>query len=261
MNGHQKHRLDALLAYVDEKEVATIKELADELNVTEMTVRRDVQILKDNNLVTQLHGAVLKKEKRETLEIDDDTYSILRTLSINQKEKEKIGKAAANLVKANDTIFLDIGTTSAFIAKALPINADITTICFSMNVFEELAKRNIKNIFVTGGFYHRDTEAFESDNALKNLDVIRANIAFIAPSGINMDVGLTAMTPYEVKIKNKMITYSKERVLVADSSKFSEIRPCFVSYFDKITKVITDKDLDKEWQEFFKENQIELILC
>lgn len=261
MNNHQKIRLDALLAYVDQKEVVTIKELSDELNVTEMTVRRDVQILKDNNLVTQLHGAVMRKDRLETLEINDDTYSVLKSFSINQQEKEKIGKEAAKLVKENDTIFLDIGSTSAFVAKALPVNADITAACFSMNVFEELAKRNIKNIFVTGGFYHRDTEAFESDNALKNLDIIRANIAFIAPSGISMDAGITAMTPYEVKIKNKMLTYSKERVLVADSSKFSEIRPCFVTYFDKITKVITDKGLEREWQEFFREKSIDLILC
>ncbi len=258
MNDQQKNRLDAIISYLNLKEFASVKELAAELDVTEMTIRRDIQILKDNEIVRQLHGAITRNPESS---FDIDSYSIMQTKSIREQEKERIGKEATKLIRAKDTIFIDIGTTAAALAKAIPLSADITAGCFSMNIFNELIKKKIKNIFLSGGFYHRDTEAFESDEAVNTLERMRANTAFIAPSGISMEMGLTAMTPYEAKIKSAMIANAEKRVLIADSSKFSEVRPCFISSFDKFNTVITDKGISDEWIAFFDNRNIEIHIC
>ena len=260
MNDQQKNRLDAILSYLNMKEFASVKELAAELDVTEMTIRRDIQILKDNKIVRQLHGAVTRNPDSQ-FDPDSYSYSIMQTKSIREQEKERIGKEAVKLIRAKDTVFIDIGTTAAALAKAIPLNLDITAGCFSTNIFSELVKKKIKDIFLSGGFYHRDTEAFESDEAVNALERMRANTAFIAPSGISMEMGLTAMTPYEAKIKSAMIANAEKRVLIADSSKFSEVRPCFISSFDRINTVITDKGISDEWIEFFNKRNIEIRLC
>lgn len=261
MNEQQKNRLDSILAFLDSTDFASIRELSVELGVTEMTVRRDIQILKDSGIVRQLHGAVSKNPDYAESSLSKQNYSIMQTESIKKQEKNRIGKEAVRMIKPGNTIFIDIGTTAAALSRAIPFGSDITAICFSMNIFEELAKKKLSRIYLAGGFYHSDTQAFESDEAVSSIKSIRANIAFIAPSAISMSTGITAMTPYEARIKNSIIENTEKRILIADSSKFSEVNPCFVSFFDKINAVITDRSLSDEWIGFFKDKDIELHLC
>ncbi len=261
MNSQQRGRLDFILSYLDSVEFASVKELSDKLGVTEMTVRRDIEILRNNGMIRQLHGAITRSIDQSGFKIKENSYDIMQIRSIKEQEKERIGKEAVRMISPGSIIFIDIGTTAAAIAKAIPAKSDITAACFSMNVFNELVKKNLQGIYLAGGFYHPDTQAFESDESVSSIQNIRANTAFIVPSGISMDMGLTAMTPYEARIKRMMTENADRRVLVADSSKFSSIRACFISSFERIDAVVTDRGLSGEWIEFIKASGTELHLC
>ncbi len=258
-NENKRARIQAIIAMLQQRNGASIKQLAQELDVTEMTIRRDVHVLQMNDLVNIFHGSVVLNPEKAA---DDGalTYNIFSSGGVMEQEKDQIGKEAAKLVEDGDVLFIDSGTTTEALVRHLQPGMDISAICFSLNILEELKRKKISKLIFGGGYYHPETQAFECDEMVQFISGIRANKAFLSASGISKSLGFTCVKKYEEKLKKTFIGNASRSIVLADSSKFDIVKPLYYGSFSQIDTIITDHRLGKEWQEYLAKEKVTCVL-
>ena len=256
--GKAVERKKQILNILNSRKLIFLNDLVTELGVSSMTVRRHLKILENSGAVTVHNGVVLLNEDPDIA--DDKHYSLHNASTRNIDKKRAIGNRAVKLINEHDVIIIDTGSTCEFIAKAIPKDLDITTICYTLNTFMEIYNKQSRIIF-GGGFFHKNSMMFESSESIQLISNNRASMAFISASGVTIDLGVTCENYYEQKVKIAAINSSLKKVLVADSTKFGKVR---VAHFAEITDfdiIITNDDLDPEFIDYFKENNISVILA
>jgi DeoR family deoxyribose operon repressor len=250
-------RMRTVADYLRDRNGASIRELARELGVSEMTIRRDLEQLRQENIVSLVHGAAIFKGASGAGEQLRD-YHLALEETINRNEKERIGRAAAAMVRDGDIIIIDIGTTTEYLARYLPPGSPITALCFTMNALNEVCKKKIENPIMGGGYYHANTQFFESEETISLVRRVRATKLFLSAAGVSRELGLTCANQYEVKVKQACIESSLKKILLVDSEKFDRIRPAFVTSLDRVDTVITDKGIDRRWIKTMEDMGIEV---
>lgn len=243
-----------IIEYLKENESATLDELCKTFNVSINTIRRDINDLEKQKAIKKVYGGVILYKNDETVPINIREEKYI-------DEKEKIGKCAADMVEDNDIIIIDAGSTTAQMIKYLKEKKNITIITNSINVVNESAKFNNINLVVVGGDYLRETNSMVGIDAINVIKKLNAKTAFIAATGISLNRGLSNSSMFEAEIKRSMIESADKLVLLADHTKFDLVSLVTFSKLDEIDYIITDKDINNEYSEFFKENNIELILA
>jgi DeoR family deoxyribose operon repressor len=236
---------------------ASIHELADQFAVSEMTIRRDLEALAQNNFVHLVHsGAVLS-----TSETSQPRYSLAEAGAHMAEEKMRIGRMAAKLVEAHDIVIVDSGSTTENLVKAIPNGLPLTLICFSLNVLVEAHRNESCKIVFAGGVLHENTLMFESPEGTQLVRRYRANKAFLSASGVNERLGVTCANPYEVETKKAAIASSLQRILLADSSKFERINPSHFAELADFQTIVSDTGLSEENVNRLREMGIRLELA
>lgn len=238
---------------------ANIKDLSKKLEVSDMTIRRDLRELSADNVVTLIPGgAVLKRNP--PIDTDEEKYLIQTAESVMLEEKIKISRKAASLVNPNDVIIIDTGSTTENLPKFIPENMPLTVICYTLNIlFNVYENKNWKLVF-PGGYFHNNTLMFESPEGIEVIKKIRANKAFISAAGVSEKLGVTCATDYEKETKKAVIESSDTKILLVDSSKFEKIK---ISHFADLADfdiVITDSGISEEWKEIIKNSGVKLYI-
>lgn len=253
-------RIMRLTQILRERNGASIKELALELNVSEMTVRRDLGLLGRDGIVSLVHGAAIYNSDANPGSLQR-VYRVRHERTVDNLEKDKIGQAAAKLVRPGDTVILDIGTTTEKLARHIPMRAPIAVLCFTMNTLVEIQKREVERLLLGGGTYHPHTQLFESPETIELIRRTRATKLFLSAAGVSEAFGLTCINQYEVGIKRACIDSSLQKILMVSSGKFDQICPAYFASLDQVDTVITDSGLREEWRSLLRERDIELILA
>ena len=235
-----------------------IKELAKILDVTEMTVRRDLKSLLETGDAVIVRGVAVYRPK--AVSVEAQVYSIEDQKKVMEEEKEEIGKKAAELLVVGDVVFLDVGTTVEKLVLSMEDNMQITAMCFAANTLFQLQKKNISQIIMGGGYYHPSSTVFESEAIIPIMNGLRATKAFIAPAAVDMDLGLTCSVPYDKTIKELEIKNSQKVIALITSNKFGKVKSTQFGTWNDVDVVITDKGIPKEWVDFFKDREIELFI-
>ena len=235
-----------------------IKELAKILDVTEMTVRRDLKSILETGDAVIVRGVAVYRPK--AVSVEAQVYSIEDQKKVMEEEKERIGKKAAELLVVGDVVFLDVGTTVEKLVLSMEDNMQITAMCFAANTLFQLQKKNISQIIMGGGYYHPSSTVFESEAIIPIMNGLRATKAFIAPAAVDMDLGLTCSVPYDKTIKELEIKNSQKVIALITSNKFGKVKSTQFGTWNDVDVVITDKGIPKEWVDFFKERRIELFI-
>ena len=235
-----------------------IKELAKILDVTEMTVRRDLKSLLETGDAVIVRGVAVYRPK--AVSVEAQVYSIEDQKKVMEEEKEGIGKKAAELLVVGDVVFLDVGTTVEKLVLSMEDNMQITAMCFAANTLFQLQKNNISQIIMGGGYYHPSSTVFESEAIIPIMNGLRATKAFIAPAAVDMDLGLTCSVPYDKTIKELEIKNSQKVIALITSNKFGKVKSTQFGTWNDVDVVITDKGIPKEWVDFFKDREIELFI-
>lgn len=235
-----------------------IKELAKILDVTEMTVRRDLKSLLETGDAVIVRGVAVYRPK--AVSVEAQVYSIEDQKKVMKEEKERIGKKAAELLVVGDVVFLDVGTTVEKLVLSMEDNMQITAMCFAANTLFQLQKKNISQIIMGGGYYHPSSTVFESEAIIPIMNGLRATKAFIAPAAVDMDLGLTCSVPYDKTIKELEIKNSQKVIALITSNKFGKVKSTQFGTWNDVDVVITDKGIPKEWVDFFKDREIELFI-
>lgn len=235
-----------------------IKELAKILDVTEMTVRRDLKSLLETGDAVIVRGVAVYRPK--AVSVEAQVYSIEDQKKVMEEEKEGIGKKAAEILVVGDVVFLDVGTTVEKLVLSMEDNMQITAMCFAANTLFQLQKKNISQIIMGGGYYHPSSTVFESEAIIPIMNGLRATKAFIAPAAVDMDLGLTCSVPYDKTIKELEIKNSQKVIALITSNKFGKVKSTQFGTWNDVDVVITDKGIPKEWVDFLKDRDIELFI-
>jgi DeoR family transcriptional regulator, deoxyribose operon repressor len=258
MSEKQNNRKKNIISLLQQKEKATISEIAGILNVSNMTVRRDLTEMEKEGFIRRTHGGAILSSGTITIE---DPYTINKETTRNIRQKSVIGEKAASLINPNEIIFFDSGSTTYFVAKFVDKKMPFTAVCYTFKNAIEFYKWRDVNLVLMGGFLHRESNIFHSINGISQISNIRVDKAFISAAGVDEDLGLTTYFYFEADIKKAMIAAAKQRILVVDSSKFGKVSITFFASLGDIDMIITDDGISEEYKEIINSKGIELCIA
>ena len=221
-------------ALVNKQGRVTVQELSAQFGVSEATARRDLEELDGLGQLRRTHGGAVRAEKTSK-----EPPMMLR---INEKpdEKERIGKAAADLIQNNETIFLGSGTTVIEIARNLPSEINLTVITNSLPVVNELANHPGIELIVIGGMLRQSELSMVGHVAEQAVREFRADRIFLGMHAIDADSGFTSDFLPEVMTDRAIMSIGRQVVIVADHSKFERISSVLVAPVNSASVIVTD---------------------
>ncbi|MBE7011506.1 MAG: DeoR/GlpR transcriptional regulator [Ruminococcaceae bacterium] len=231
-----------------------VSKLSEELDVTEETIRRDLEKLEKQEVLIRTHGGAVP--------VDENDYelSLEKRKNTNITAKEKLAKEAVKFVKPWDTIFLDASTTTFYMAKEIKKMQNVTVITNSVRVINELSGLKDVKVIGIGGLLSQNQSfvgSLAEDTIEKNYF---ANKMFFSSKGImEEDTWVLESNEQECAIKQKMIKNSTERYFICDKSKIGRVGFVKLLPFEKINYFITDYKPSEKWIEIFKEESVEVV--
>lgn len=230
-----------------------VSKLSCELGVTEETVRRDLEKLEKQEMLTRTHGGAVP--------IEDSTYemSLEKRKRTNSDIKEKLARAAAANIVPGDTIFLDASTTTFFIAKEIKKMTGITVITNSLRIINELSgTENIKLIAI-GGQVSRN-QSFVGTIAEKVIeDCYFVSKMFFSSKGVTEHAAILESNEQEAALKQKMLANAKLKYFLCDAGKFGRVGFVKLATFSDIDYFITEASVGNALSDKFEEYGVELI--
>lgn len=255
--GKKEERQQELVRILKNQNGIAINELSEMLNVSSMTIRRDIELLKEKHILLDVPGvAVLNLPYHE----NDDVYDLSRESGYYVVEKERIGQFAASLLEDGDSIIIDNGSTVEFLARAIDRNISLSLFTCGLNVANRVCNNPKINLMFGGGNYHSDTMMFEAPETVAMMHSFRATKVFSSAAGVHKELGVTCVGQYEIDIKRTIIHSGVEKILLVDSSKFGMVRPYYVTEMESYDRIISDTGLSQEWIDYIAEKGIHLDL-
>lgn len=240
----ERHRL--ILAKLQEESVVYVNDLVQYLEASESTIRRDLSALDRKGLLNKVHGGATLINKN-SINTKDSLVDVRKNLHYD--EKMKIAKKAANLIEANDMIYIDAGTTTELMIDFIKESNAV----FVTNGIVH-AKKLIQKGFITyiiGGEIKLTTEAIIGVEAINNLRKYNFTKAFLGTNGVDLVRGFTTPDISEALVKGEAIKKSKEIYILSDSSKFNQINSITFSEINEPI-VITTNLIDKRYKKHMK---------
>jgi DeoR family deoxyribose operon repressor len=253
-------RREKIISFLKSSNVLSIRSLSEMLKVSTMTIRRDLEVLAEQNIIQFYHGGAVFNPNFLERESNPNDYFIQRQTLLHREEKIAIAHRAALLILSQETIMLDSGTTICYLARELPGDLNLTVISWSLNIIEELIRKPQNSILVQGGVYHQETQMFENNQALNIIKNSRASKAFISAGGVHSSLGITCPFHYEVETKREAVKNSMTGILLVDSSKFGKVCSAHMMDITDFQIVITDPGITPEYEDYIKSSGLELII-
>lgn len=226
--------------------------LAEVLGVSEETIRRTAKSLAKADLVHRVHGGLY-------LANAEAEHSVFARLGHRSSEKHKIAEAAAGLIPNGACIFLDVGSTTAFVGQALRGHKKLTVVTNSIHVAQTLLNRNENRVFLSGGeLRHTEGGAFGPEA----LDYIRRfffDFAILSVDGIDAQGGFYLLGGEEAAMARVVVERTRHKVVVADHLKFGQTGPRVVCDPSEVDTFVTDRPLAPVLAQKFDEWGIEVI--
>jgi DeoR/GlpR family transcriptional regulator of sugar metabolism len=240
MNLSFSERKQAILTALDKDSRIKTSILARSLGASEITIRRDLEKLDKEGVLVKTHGGAYKNDAS----INEFLY--IKQIREQEEEKKRIGIEAAALVSEGDVIFMDTGTTTLQIARALKNEKNITVVTNSILILSELRFVKDLEIILLGGNYRPGNFALSGPLTEKAIKNFRAKYAFIGADSINLEYGITSNDLYTAHITQLMMKHAENSILVTDYTKFSKSGSIKYASVEDFDLIITDKKLASE---------------
>ena len=241
----QRTRLTAILTGLQQTGRVSVETLSEQLGVSVVTVRRDLDALDEKGLLRRTHGGAVSIEPLFYEQFRRD-QSFLAQEKHAADEKRRIGRAAAALITAGETIALTPGTTTTEVIRGLPINSNITVVTNTVNVAMELSQRKDVYVFVTGGHLHGEWFSLVGTAALRSLDNMLINTVFIGADGMDATWGASCFNADEAELNSTMMKLARRRVAVVDSSKLGLVANWRICKPEELHVLVTDSGATDE---------------
>lgn len=248
----KRHQL--ILNKLQEEGFVNVNELSSELNVSLVTIRKDLKILESRNLLHRTHGSASI----------NDPFIFDRNISEKEKlkvdEKQRIAKAAAELIEVNESIILGSGSTILELAKQIKIIHPLTVITASLNLSQILNLNPDIEIFQLGGIIRKSSNSAVGPFAESMISGLNCNKCFLGVDGIDPEFGLTTTNSLEASLNQQMIKSSQKVIVLADSSKFAKRGFGKICDFNQIDIIVTDNGVNESLLKKIEDKGVEVII-
>jgi DeoR family transcriptional regulator of aga operon len=247
-------RRQHILSLIQRDGRVLVSDLSDALDISRITIRKDLDFLESKGLVQRTHGGALTPHGGTLFD-----PSLKEKEQHQLKEKHRIAAAAVSLVEEGQCVLLDSGTTTTAIARALRDFARLTVITNAVKIAAELADTDF-DVILTGGSLRKNSFSLVGPLAEDVLREMHADILFLGVDGFDAKVGLTTPNVLESRVNRAMVHAAGKVVVVCDSTKFSRQSLALIVPSTAIHTVITDVHLAEEDVKTLKNAGIEVIL-
>jgi DeoR family transcriptional regulator, aga operon transcriptional repressor len=212
-----------------------VEELAKRFRTSQVTIRKDLEILHSAGKLHRTHGGALPAHESA---LEDPT--LREKEKLHRKEKVQIANAAANMVEEGQVVILDSGTTTTAISRALRHHKNLTIITNALNIAAELAGSSL-DVILTGGTLRKNSFSLVGPIAEETLRRLNADILFLGVDGFDVQYGLSTPNLLEAKVNRAMMDVARLVVAVCDSSKFGRRSLSLIAPPSDVHRVITDR--------------------
>lgn len=226
----------------------SVTALSRDLGVSEVTIRSSLKSLEQQGLLSRTWGGAKPTSM----------LNVIDRVKVNEQEKERIAACAASLVRDDDRIMIEAGTTTALIPKYLGDRQGVQIVTNSLLALTYARAYRDLDVILTGGEFMRATESMVGPTALESVLTYNARIAFVGTDGFTVDRGTTTRYSQNSAVCQAMSKQAEEVWLVADSSKYGRAGFVNVLAFDDLTGIITDRGLRDESVEVLNESNVSL---
>lgn len=254
---YAEERQEAIAALVIANGRASVAELAQAYDVTTETVRRDLAALDRAGILRRVHGGAVPVRALHLVEAGVGERETTRA-----EHKDAIAAAAAEFLPLNGaSVLLDAGTTTARIAAHLPADRELVVVTNAVPIAARLATLPAVSLQLLGGRVRGLTQAAVGEQALRVLDTLRVDIAFIGTNGISVRHGMSTPDTEEAAVKRAMVAAANYVVVVADSSKIG--REDFVSFapISSVDTLVTDAEIRADDRAALTEQGVEVVVA
>lgn len=244
-------RQSEIMAVARETGRVGVDELAGRFGVTPQTIRRDLNELCEQRLLTRVHGGAMVASGVQNL-----AYDARRLLA--QPHKRLIGEATARLIPAHSSLFINIGSTTEEVARALVRHEGLLVITNNLHVAAELYRHAGIEVVLAGGVVRRGDGGVTGAATVELISQFRVDTAVIGTSAIDLDGTLLDFDLREVRVSRAIIEHARRVVLVTDSSKFARTAPVRVAHLSEVDVLVTDR-LDTASAELCRLHGVEVV--
>jgi len=230
------NRHKAILSAVEVQGTVRVSELAKQLSVTEMTIRRDLSLLERQGLLKRVHGGGISARGRSY----EPTLQLRKTVHLT--EKQRIARSAYNLVKEGDFIALDVGSTTYELACRLVDRQNLSVITPSLLIANVLVNLPGLRLILPGGIVRPGETSMIGELSHRAFEMFHVDRLFLGVGGIDSQAGLTEYNWDDTLIKQAMLKTAKQVVALADSSKFERIATVKIAPLESLDVLVTDQE-------------------
>ena len=249
-------RRQSLLDILRKQPGLRVPELALTLDVSEGTVRNDLNALEEQGALMRVHGGAVLNQQDQFQNI-----SFVRRYQQNAAAKLAIAREAAVLVNDGDSILMDASTTAYYFAKALSERKRLRVMTNGFEVARELAQNATNTVVLLGGVVNNESSSVTGLLSEHIIEELHIQKTFLSCSGFSLERGMTEVHLAEAQLKRKVIESSQELFALVDSTKFGKEDLTSFAHPGKIKCLFTDNHLSSEWAERLREAGIEFTIC
>lgn len=232
-------RQQSLLDEVRARGAVSVERLAQRLDVTMQTVRRDIQRLSEAGLLARFHGGV-SLPSAPSGKPATPTLAWQERQALRADAKARIARSVAAAIPDGSTLFLGIGTTVEAVAQALTVRKGLTVITHSLHVAQVLVNNPECQVTIPGGTLRRRDSALEGPVTADAMRTVKADLAIVSAMGINEQGQLMDRDERELPVLQALLGQVRQAWLVADTSKFLQTHPTVAGHLSDIHRVFTE---------------------
>ncbi|MCM3782740.1 DeoR/GlpR family DNA-binding transcription regulator [Neobacillus mesonae] len=249
-------RYAAIVQLVNERGSIRVSELSTLCQVTEETIRRDLDRLEKEGRLKRSHGGAVRiRLSSEHIETPYREREVTHAV-----EKRNIALEALKYIEPGDRILLDASTTAWYTARSMP-DIPLTVLTNSVRVVTELSSKKQIEVIATGGQFVSESMSFVGPLAERSLETYHVDKLFLSCQGVHLERGISETNELQARVKQKMIGMSDQIILLADSSKFGVQAFTHVSGLEKVSRIITNQDMSEGILRVLSERSIHVTIA
>ena len=251
-------RRSQIAQMVLEKGKVLVSDLVAQFKVTETSIRRDLTLLEASHRLKRIHGGAIP------IPGSSRTDSFAEKIQLHIKAKERIGKAAAGLIKPKDVLLFDSGTTTLQVIRHVPgvlrNSGMITLVTNSMPIAHEVLAWPSPNLTILGGLYLPDYQATVGPQTLTQLRELTADKVFLGTDGLTLGRGPTTANILMAEVDRMMAEHARQVILVTDSSKIGRVGFVPIKAISSIHTLVTDANAPADMVQSIRDMGVEVLL-
>ena len=250
-----RNRQKEILELLNQTEKVLITDLSNHFSVSEMTLRRDLDILAQKGVIKRIRGGAIK--------INQGSYEMPFEMRCDKEYEAKsiISKKAASMIRDGETVVIDTGTTALVVAEELAERNNLTILTSSLRVAWLLADRPNINLIVLGGVVRKGERSLVGELVEDVFENFFPDTFIMGVGGIDAECGFTDFDIDDVKVKRKAIKSSQRTIVVADESKIEKKAFVKIASINEIDTFITNRPLSMEKINRLKKNDLTIVLA